>query len=359
MTVSPTGDAETDEVEAEETQESVRSDDDGEKAESPAAEGENEAGSMVDAVSAALDRKTSEEESPTSQEAESGQGEGDEKGSDEKSEEDDEEELGDVTEEELARYHSKTRRRVKHLIEQRDTARSEAEGLKDKAGRFDGLMEYVNTSGLSPQEVNQGFTVMSTLVKARTDPAAAQQALEMLSPLVTELQQTLGTELPEDLANEVRQGYISQARARELSQLRSTSRMHQLGAQQSDERARQQQQAAEHQNVTRVTSEAVSEWERAWQASDPDYAAKQPLVAEAIELALRRRDNPPSTAQEAVDLAKKARESVETRIRTFRPPQKKRLDDPLSTDGAGSRGTTAAEPKSMLEAIDRAIQGSA
>jgi hypothetical protein len=349
MTVSPTEEG-VDIEESVETEEPTKTD--GEEAGSPPAEGEDAQGSMADAVKAALDRKSEDGESPTPGKAAEGQE------TEQRSEE--EEDLGEVTEEELARYHSKTRRRVKGLIEQRDAARSESEGLKDKAGRFDGLMGYINKSGLAPEQVNQGFEVMSTLVKARTDPAAAQRALEMLTPLVTQLQQLLGSELPEDLADDVRRGYISQVRARELAQLRGTSQMHQASAHEREQQLTQERETAQRQELGRTISTSVSEWERAWKASDPDYAAKQPLVQESIELELHRRaqaGNPPQSAQDAIGLAKKARESVEARLRTFRPKQQ-RISDPLSADSGGN-GRTAAEPKSMLEAMTLAARGSA
>ena len=250
---------------------------------------------------------------------------------------------------------------MKGLIEQRDAARGEVQGFKDRAERFDGLMTYINKSGLQPDQVNQGFEVMSTLVRAQTDPAAAQRALEMLTPVVMQLQQSLGTELPEDLANEVRQGYISQVRARELSQLRGTSQMYQLSAQQREQQLAQHQEAAQRQEQHQGISTAVSEWERAWKASDPDYAVKQPLVMEAVELELlrmQRAGQSPATAQDAVAMAQKVRQTVETRIKGFRPRQQQKFNDPLSTDSGGN-GRTAAEPKSMLEAMTLAARGSA
>lgn len=262
-----------------------------------------------------------------------------------------EQELGEVTDEELRGYHSKTRKRVKQLLDERNTAREEVDGLKDKAGRFDQVVETVTRHGLTSSEVDQGFEMMGLLVKARTDPGAAKQALEALGGYVQQLQHVTGDVLPADLAQEVQQGLISEQRAKELAASRQGQQMAQRRHEQDSE-AQQQRDAAQRMNDV---STAVSKWESQWQASDPDHAVKLPLVQSAIEAAvssaLLRGDK--ITAQDALKIANDAKAKVDAQLATFRPKPKPVASAPNS----GGMTAPTPEPASMFDVVRSAVGG--
>jgi len=65
------------------------------------------------------------------------------------------------------------------------------------------------------------------------------------------------------------------------------------------------------------------------------------------------RANPPTNAEEAVALAKEAKEAVETQLGAMLPKPKP-IDDP-TPDGGPSREATAT-PSSMLEAVQAGLR---
>lgn len=326
-------------------------------AESSAAEekGEKPERSMLDAVRDALEPadKGGESSAPDAEgqgEAESGEGTEGEGEADAESDD-----LGEVTDEELSRYHSKTRRRIKKLLDERNTARDQATELEPKAQRFDQMVQYVNNAGLTADEVNQGFGIMASLVKARTDPDAAQQALEALAPIVNHLQQATGQALPQDLQQAVQQGYISREHATEMARLRSSSEMARAAATQASENVQRSQ--AEHQQQTmQEVARSVSDWEQKWSESDPDYQAKQPRVMEKIKLALyeaQQSGQYPRTVKDALDLAEKAKREVEQEIGKFR--QQRKEIKPVTS--SGSAPTASPKPQTMLDVVKQAAAG--
>lgn len=303
---------------------------------SPAAsqnQDENNAPSMLDAVKAALKQDEPEKSSGSEDTGKKEPVEGD-LPADAKDGADGEP-LGELTDEELDRYHSKTRRRIKALIGERDTYRSKAEG-------FDKITSYIEGAGLTTSEVNTGFEVMRLL---KNDP---HEALKRLAPIVDTLRQVTGAVLPNDLQQRVALGRLPEDAAAELAQARSREQLAEQAAQRAREAA-DRRMADQAQRAQADAAAAVSEWERTWAASDPDYPKVKQLVQERIELDVlkaAREGRSPRDARGAVALADKARAAVKASLAQFTP--KPRAVVPVL--GGGNTGGAAPVPTTALEA---------
>lgn len=310
-------------------------------AESSPAEDKGAKGDMLSAVKAALEPKA--EKTPAS----------DEPGS--KSEEDpakdakkDGAEAGtesdDLTEDELAQVSKKTRKRIETLVRERTDRDRQIVELQPKAEQFEKITRFVDDAGLSKDEVNQGFAIMADL-KTRPD-----QAYERLKPIMKQLAAMFGEgDLPDDLQQDVNFGRITEARARELVVARSRSTISNETLQRTEDQQRQQREAADHKANVDDVSNAVSDWERSKEKSDPSWKLKQPRVMELVELEIvRRQRTKPEyfpTKAEALEFSKAALEKVEKEFKSLAPRPKAINASP----DAGSTRSTAA-PKTMLEA---------
>jgi hypothetical protein len=326
-------------LEAETTQDDTSS-----AAESSAAGDEgSKSESLLDRVTDALKPEAQPGETPD-QEASQEEGaegkEGEDTAEGGESEADDLED--DPTDEELGKYHSKTRRRVKKLISQRNEARDESEKVKTELHGFYGALR---DAGVTQEGLNT-FAEFSRLTY--TDPT---RALAVIEPIVASLREAAGEVLPADLKEKVDSGYVDETTAKELAKARQNAQRNeqQIKAQrqQSDQqRATQQREAFAGQLRT-----TLSTWETSWKGADPDYKAKQPFVMSEIR-ALVAAEGFPKTAQDAVGLADKAKKSVEDRLRAVMP--QKSAVNPVTGSTAG---TAKAKPNSILGAIDQALSG--
>lgn len=218
----------------------------------------------------------------------------------------------------------------------------ELKDLRPKAEMADQLQGYMQQAGLSVQEVNAGFELMNLM---KNDPA---KALEQLQPYVQSLQSYTGERLPDDLRQDVEDGYITEERAKELARYRNETTHSKARAEQAQQETRQQQAQRQSQDI----SSAVSDWERSWQQSDPDYATKQARVLEKIELKMLRGSQAPQSSQDAIKLCEDARKEVEQELSRFRP--QKRQQTPVSGQ---AQVASNPEPQSMQDAMRMAARG--
>lgn len=255
--------------------------------------------------------------------------------------EDDGEELGEVTSDELNRYTSKTRRRVKQLIEQRDTYRGQVESLTPKADALDRVTDYIAKAGLTKDEVNLGFEIMQAM---KNDPFRAN---ELLAPYVTKLQEVTGRILPVELQEQVRGGYISEAAAQELATLRARNAL----AQASAERQTQTTLASQRQADLSAVQTELTTWETSKAATDPDYQAKKATLVQRFLKAKWADGDMPRTAEAARKQADDVLKEVETHLRSVAPPKQELR--PIQ----GGTTSPAARPAvtSTLDAIRRAV----
>jgi len=294
---------------------------------------------MLDAVKAALEPKE-QETSPPSEPEDS------KAGSTEKPEEKPEEGLSD---EDRKNLKPKVAKRIDSLLNDRKTLRAENDGLKQKAANLDEMLGFFQRSNLSPEDVKTGHTIMALM---KSSPA---KAYEMLQPIVSQLASIVGEgPLPQDLAEKVRLGYINEADARALAKANSRLQLNESAEQ--NRAAREAAEEAERGRQALVTdvASAASAWERDTAKNDPDWHLKSARVHELMKLSVYEKGYPTSDADVRARL-KDAHEQVGKELRRLNPRPK--AINPVT--GQSSPPRSAAEPKTMLEAIQAGLRGAA
>lgn len=321
----------------------------------PQGEGDNDAGTpaatdeenqpetLLDAVKAAVKKDSAE--TPSSSEDDQDEEDSEEsdsppakQGKAPGEEEDDK----DPSPEELRGYKPKTRRRIERLLSQRNDLQRQIDDLNPSAEQYRKIETFISNSGLESQEVANGFQVMAMM---KNDPA---RALEVLRPMVAQLEQITGHALPDDLRQKVKSGHMSQQDALELSRARAGQRW----TEQQSQVERQRREAREAEDRQRQSiqtmQQAATTWERQWEASDPDYARLQPLVqtaAKADVLEHRNRTGKFPTPDEVRAILDRAKEQVKAATRPSRRPPVQTVRE------QGESRDSAPVPKTMLEAV--------
>lgn len=241
--------------------------------------------------------------------------------------------------------------RFKRLIDERNGLRDQVkqaeEGYGQKAKAWDDMQTFVQQSGLSVEEIDQGFELMRLL---KEDPAKAH---EMLQPMVSKTGAYTGTALPADLQGKVDAGTVDAETAAELAKERAKSahlaerRTADADAYKANEASATQDQMVRAVNTMKT---AVSKWEDAWKGSDPDFETKHPMVRDKV-IALVNTEGMPMTAEAALTLTQRARDEVERQLSSIIPKRKAKR----TVTGGASGGTAKPRPKSALEAARVAL----
>lgn len=257
----------------------------------------------------------------------------------------------DPTEEELKNYSPHARKRIGQLLGQRKEARElseslqrEVEPLKAQAKIAGDLQSFVQSHGLTKEDLDTGFSIMGMM---RGDP---QQALNALMPIVSALQERVGNVLPADLLSDVQAGKLNVERALELSRSRAANARSQETAAERAEAERQQREQQQFQSTVQSAATAVSDWERTKSTSDPDWHLKQDRIGQLVELEVRR-SGFPQTSQAAVALHQRALDTVNAELRKLRPAPK-----PMNMATGHANPNSVVEPKSHLEAAMMGLQ---
>lgn len=305
--------------------------------EEKAEEAKGEKGDMLSAVKAALEPK---EKAPDSEDSGSKEKPATEKPDADKDGEGDEGD-GELTDEELSRLKGKTKKRIERLLADRTDLNKQVEAFKPKAEQFDKLVDWVRDNDLSTEEVNQVFDIAAAVKRGDF-----KTAYDQLAPIYRQLQAVLGEVLPDDLQQRINRGEIDEATAKRLVTAETgKSVAEQRAARQAKVDEERQARSANEAAVHAVKS-AVTDWEKSKSTADPDWKLKQPLVQQAIELALHR-NGFPKTAADAVKVADAALAEVNKTF-TQLAPRKREVAPPV-TDSASGRSQAA--PKNMLEAV--------
>lgn len=212
------------------------------------------------------------------------------------------------------------------------TLETERDTFKKGHEAIQGLQAYMAEAGLTVDEFN------NTLAIAKLAKTKPEDALKALIPLVQSLQQQTGEVLPQDLQADVDQGLITRDRARELTLARNRE--------QSTEAEREREAATAQQRSVEAVVGGISEWERQWSASDPDYQMLQPRVLRELKLELYEKGFPKSPG-EVVEIANAVRDRVR---KETKPASNLTPKNPVTSDGS-TKQPVAAEPKSLIEAI--------
>lgn len=299
------------------------------------------AGTMLDAVQAALEPKVA---SPATQEP----GQADEANPDGKPAEGEaaDEEL---SAEELKALSWKTQQRFKKLTTTAKGLTAELEAVKPKAEEYDRMVGAIQRAGIDNRELDELVVVGGML---KSNPRAAY---EKIMPIVRALENVIGEVLPADLQERVRLGYISEEDARRLNRSEANERLVTSRTQQSEAQRKADDEARARETLINSSITAAESWDKQQSAKDPDWHLKRSEVAEQVELAIVRESNKRRepyfpTADEAVKLANDALKTVNDRLKRFKT---KPAEIRPTTPGASTRSKSA--PKSTLEAINNAL----
>lgn len=264
-----------------------------------------------------------------------------------------------LSDEEKRTFSASAQQRIRELAAQKNEARDalanyaktpEQIELRGKAEKTDRLSGYLSRNGISEDEANNTLALTS-LIKGGN----FTRALEVLTPIFSELQKRAGAVLDTDLAEDVRLGKLDRTRADETQRLRATTAQSETQRQIEETRTANETAAREHTSFVTRVAKTADNWAAAKATSDPDWDKKAPQVTEIAELELRRR-GPEAfrkmTDADVVAISEKALEEVNKRWTKFRPGTQE-IRPHL---GNGRASTTAdTPPKTALEAIERAL----
>jgi len=256
----------------------------------------------------------------------------------------------ELSEDDLKQLAPRTQTRIRYLNDQVKGLNTQVEKQKEGVELSEQILGYMETNDISSEEF-QNTLQLTTLIKN----GEVEKALEVLNPVYRELLDRSGRILPDDLKEQVRLGKITEANARELHQSRATAKnatTRETQTRESGEKTRAEESWNAQLNLAQTTA---SEWDRAKAASDPDWHLKQQLVANELELELRRggRGAYPNTRGAVTALAEKALKAVDGRLKAFAPKPTPR-DMPR---GGAASSRSAPEPGSVLEAARAAVGG--
>ena len=253
--------------------------------------------------------------------------------------------LGELTDQELSRYGPRTQRRIRQLLDSRTELGTEVENLKPKAESFDKIDEYIRANRIT----NEDFAVLLEIGSlVRNDPFAAR---DRLVAIVNELGKITGDQLPADLAERVRLGYVSEQDAREIVQARNRAAFAEQSAKEAREQSHESQNRQRLQDHVQKCRGTANEWEARHQSLDPDWSTKQDEIGKLIELEVYRNGYPP-TQDAVVKMLDGFLTTVNEKFARFRP--KPKSVTPVS-GSASHRANSAAAPKTLMEAVDRAL----
>jgi len=224
--------------------------------------------------------------------------------------------------------------RWKEVLQERDQ-------YKVKSEQYTKIENYMTSNGLQPNEVAEGFYVMSLI---RNNPIEAYKVLhghlQKLAPVV-------GAVLPKDIEEKVDQGSLDAESARELAQARARANV----LSQQQQRSMVEQQTKEEKSRRESARSAVVSWENSIRQRDPDYSAKQQFIRDRVRAMIQQGE--PSSSQEAVAIVEKAyAEVTEQMLKVMPRPQSSR--QAVST--ASSSVSAQPKPRSLLDVVRQAAR---
>jgi hypothetical protein len=248
----------------------------------------------------------------------------------------------DPTEEELASYRPGTQNRIKKLLSQRNTARREAEELRNDAGSFQQIRQFMQHNQLVDQEVAELFELGAHLKSG--DPVRLARCMDRVGPLVQQIASAIGRAVPEDLRPQVEQGEMTEEAAKRLARERTAR----LAAEQRANHASEQVQQREQQQRVQTVQATVQAWEAKTRAVDPDFDKKAVAMRRVAQGIVAER-GPAKSAAEAEQYAREAYDEVNAMFRSAAPAPKPTR--PTASSAPASRTGVAPAPSSLADAI--------
>jgi hypothetical protein len=249
---------------------------------------------------------------------------------------------GDPTEEETSQYTPNAQRRIRQLVDVKNTLQAEVDALKPQAQSLEQITSFMDASDLAPAEVKQGFEIMALM---KNEP---RKALEVLAPLVQELARIAGYTVPEDMQEKVRQGYVSEADARRIAQAEAETKFVRERTERDQQRARETQERQAAQARIGDVVKAADDWHERQATNDPDWKLKQDRVNQLVELRVRQ-SGYPTDGKAMVALADSVLKDVNAEIKRLQP---KREAKQMVTGNASTRPTpTPTDTLGVINAI--------
>lgn len=227
---------------------------------------------------------------------------------------------------------------------------AERNEFRDDAGRMRNIDGFMQTHGLTGDEVTEGFDIMAKLKSG--DPVRLAEAREYFATRLEALDGLLGETLPEDLRERVEAGLVDEETAQELAKTRAAAKLLETRAETRDAATSEAQAARERVTVAQSMATAVEDWEKRQKQTDPDYARKAELVETTCRAIVQRTGKAPQTPEEAVQLVESALGQVNKQFKALLPKPK-----PVNPSPRGQSNPTVAEPKTLREAIAAAARG--
>lgn len=252
---------------------------------------------------------------------------------------------GYIDKDEWAALPQKTQKRIGQFREKIRTLESQLGETSPKVQTYDHLTGYMRSNGITRENFAEGLEIIRLI---QQDPI---EAYKRLQPIVEQLQAQVGEVLPQDLREAVDNGRINEDYARELARNRKAAELRENQLRQRDENDEHARAVQQFEQTRSITTSAVDSWEQAWRQSDPDYSIKAPMVWERMAL-LMQQSGVPRTPQHAVEIAKRAKQDVEDRLRGIAPAR--RAKTPVVQSGAAVQ--TVHQPNNALEAAQLALQ---
>lgn len=191
---------------------------------------------------------------------------------------------------------------------------AEAEALiktyEPQAQQFQKIETFLKTAGLSPEEAATGYEVMALMKNAPRD------AIPIMESFLAQLRKVTGEELPKDLAEQVETGAMSESAALEVSRARFDKAQAERDAATQRERATS---VVSEVTQTRIRDAVLGEAEK-FRAADPNWSAKEQLIADRSRFLLTQRQ---ATSPEiAVEIFKEATAYVNETLAKLAPQPK-------------------------------------
>lgn len=263
----------------------------------------------------------------------------------------------EVSAEELARYHPSAKRRVDKLIEQRRELRAHAQGQADHIARLEAVMPQAEAAAsvqnyLRDNDIGRDDFLLTLELAAAMRRGDFRTFYEGVKPYVQLCEEYLGVSLPQDLRQRVTEGHMTTQAAAAFARERMDRALAQSrGARQTQQYEQTQTTAARNNLATAITNH-VNSWETATTQSDPDFAAKKPLLKDVMR-AVMAEHGPPQSPEQGVEIAKEAYRRVNEQYARWAPPRRPTSRSPSST---GRTNGAAPEPKSLTDVVSQAME---
>ena len=204
------------------------------------------------------------------------------------------------------------------------------------------IVNFQTNNNLTNEEMADGMKIMA-LVK--NNPI---EAFDALKPVVDSLALQAGKVLPDDLKSKVDDGYMDQETANELAKTRAEK----SNLENKVQNLNTQQQQNNRQESMKHINGLILNWEASKKKSDPDFDQKKDTLEDRIRATVAK-EGTPRNDEGIIKMLDGAYGIVNERFSQL-GGNKTQIRSP---SGNKISGTPQAQPKSVLDAINNALDG--